>query len=355
MSTANALALSDEEFGKLPVPTAAEPEVTEPTEEVPVEASTEAVEPVSEEEVTPDIPEEAEPVQEAKNEVPIEETTETTEEVTPAEVDYKKVYEEVFKPFKANGKDMAVDSVEDVRQLMQMGANYNKKMAALKPNLKLIKMLENNGLLDEEKISYLIDLNKHNPDAVKKLIKESGLDPLEVDINQEVSYKANTYNVNDKELELDAVLSEIKETESFNTTIDIIGNKWDDGSKRVLLDNPNVIKIINSHVQSGVYQTITNEVEKLRVLGKLEGLNDIDAYKAVGDALYAPRVNAPLGNNINTSTSKATNQQDPRIVEKRKAASTPKNLGVVSNAKPEFNPLSMSDEEFEKIASSKYI
>jgi hypothetical protein len=349
MSTeGSALALPDKDFANLPIPSA--PEV----EETSTEAITEAPEPVVEEETTADTLEATEPVQEATDESEDTETTETTEEPTPEEIDYKKVYEEVFKPFKANGKDMSVDSVEDVRQLMQMGANYNKKMAGLKPNLKLIKMLENNGLLDEEKISYLIDLNKHNPDAVKKLIKESGLDPLDVDINQEVSYKANTYNVNDKELELDAVLSEIKETESFNTTIDIIGNKWDDGSKRVLLENPNVIKIINSHVQSGVYQTITSEVEKLRILGKLEGLNDIDAYKAVGDALYAPRVNAPLGNNINTSTSKATNKEDPKLVEKRKAASTTKAVAATT-AKPEFNPLSMSDEEFEKIASSKFI
>lgn len=342
MSTEDtSLSLSDEEFAKLPIPT----DVEEP-----VEASTEvpeAVEAVVEEV----IPEESDkPTQGAENGLQTEEreTAETTEEI-----DYKKVYEDVFKPFKANGKEMSVESVDDVRQLMQMGANYNKKMAALKPSLKVVKMLENSGLLDEEKLSYLIDLSKHNPDAVKKLIKDSGLDPLEVDINEEVRYKANTYNVSDKELELDAVLSEIKETESFNTTIDIIGNKWDDGSKRVLLENPGVIKIINEHVHNGIYQTITNEVERLKVLGKLDGLNDIDAYKAVGDALYAPKPNSRGGNTINTSTSKATNREDPRLVEKRKAASTTKS--VASNVKQTFNPLAMSDAEFEKIASSKYI
>ena len=354
----SALALSDEEFAKLPTPApepVAEPEV-EPEE--PVEASTEAVEPSEEVDPSASTPEEDKPAEEPENGLQIEgqeATEEVTEEVTekPAEVDYAQAYQEIFKPFKANGKEMTVESIDDVRQLMQMGANYNKKMAALKPSLKVVKMLENSGLLDEEKLSYLIDLSKHNPDAVKKLIKESGLDPLEVDINQEVSYKANTYNVSDKELELDSVLSEIKETETFNTTIDIIGNKWDDSSKKVLLENPNVIKIINSHVGSGVYQTITTEVEKLRMLGKLEGLSDIDAYKAVGDALYAPKPNSQGGNTINTSTSKATNKEDPRLVEKRKAASTTKS--VASNVKPDFNPLAMSDEEFEKIASSKFI
>ena len=87
---------------------------------------------------------------------------------------------------------------------MQMGANYNKKMAALKPNLKLLKLLENNGLLSEEKLSFLIDLDKKNPDAITKLVKDSGLDPLEMDVSKS-DYKPNTYTVHDREVELDSV------------------------------------------------------------------------------------------------------------------------------------------------------
>lgn len=365
----NALALSDEEFEKLPVPVA-----QEPAEDNSEDASTESPEgstiddqdsgntEVSErkddglqeqetDEETKSTTEEEGDVDEDSEDA-TQENQESLSTEAQQELNYKFIYEEIFKPFKANGREMTVDSIEDVRQLMQMGANYNKKMAALKPNLKLLKMLENNGLLDESKLSYLIDLDKKNPDAVKKLVKETGIDPLDIDINAETSYKPNTYNVNDKELELDAVLSEIRETDSFNTTIDVIGNKWDEASKLVLLDNPNLIKIINNHVSNGVYQNITNEVERLRVLGKLDGLSDIDAYKAVGDALYARK---PSANNIKATTSKATNtnKDDPRLKEKRKAASTIKS--VAGNVKPDFNPLAMSDEEFEKIASSKFI
>jgi hypothetical protein len=363
----NALALSDEEFEKLPVPVAEEP--AEDTSTEPLEGSTTDDQDSGDTEVPEgdddglqeqETDEEAEST--ASEEGDVNETSEdenseaeeSTNSESQQELDYEKIYQEVFKPFKANGKEMKVESIEDVRQLMQMGANYNKKMAALKPNLKLMKMLENNGLLDESKLSYLIDLDKKNPEAVKKLVKETGIDPLDIDINAETSYKPNTYNVNDKELELDAVLSEIRETDTFNTTIDVIGNKWDEASKLVLLDNPNLIKIINNHVSNGVYQNITNEVERLRVLGKLDGLSDIDAYKAVGDALYAnPAQQA--ANNIKATTSKATNtnKDDPRLKEKRKAASTTKS--VAGNVKPNFNPLAMSDDEFEKIASSKFI
>ena len=305
----------------------------------------------------PSICEAKEVSSEGENEVQEEssEDVETSETgTTNQEVDYKKVYEEVFKPFKANGKEMQVTSVDDVKQLMQMGANYNKKMAALKPNLKIVKMLENNGLLDEAKLSYLIDLEKKNPEAIRKLLKESNVDPLDINVSDELNYVPNNYQVNDKELELDSVLAEIKETPTFNTTLDVLGNKWDVNSRKVVLENPSLIKVINDHVGSGIYSTIVSEVDRLRVLGKLEGLSDIEAYKAVGDILNSKGAFNASSRQVNAPNSnKVTNRENPQLKQQKKAAaSVGKSVKTVSN---DFNPLSMSDEEFEKIASSKFI
>ena len=78
-----------------------------------------------------------------------DEVTDSKEEVTTTDtIDYKAEYERLTQSFKANGKEIAVANVDEAISLMQMGANYNKKMAALKPNLKLLKLLENNKLLD---------------------------------------------------------------------------------------------------------------------------------------------------------------------------------------------------------------
>lgn len=43
-------------------------------------------------------------------------------------VDYKAGYEQIMALTKANGKTMQVKSVEEAIQLMQMGANYTRKM-----------------------------------------------------------------------------------------------------------------------------------------------------------------------------------------------------------------------------------
>ena len=277
------------------------------------------------------------------------------------EIDYKVQYEALLSPFKANGKDIKVDTVEDARSLMQMGANYNKKMASLKPNLKLVKMLDNHDLLSEEKLNYLIDLSKKDPEAIKKLVKDSGLDPLDID-TENIAYKPNAYNVSDSEVALDGILDEIRDTSSFKSTIDIIGNKWDEASKDMIAKDPNIIRVINEHVGSGIYKKVSEVVERERILGRLVGLSDIEAYKQVGDAInsnggFSDPVQAtptqPISTSKSNSVNKANNPVDPKLVNKRKAAGSTKSQA--GKAKPEYDILNMSDEEFEKMSSSKFV
>jgi hypothetical protein len=161
----------------------------------------------------------------------------------PVAVDYKAEYEKLLTPFKANGREMQVTNVDDAVQLMKMGANYNKKMAALKPNLKLMKLLENNGLLDEGKLSFLIDLDKKNPDAINKLVKDSGIDPLDITADKASGYKPSTYTVDDREIELDTVLEDIQDTPSYNRTLEIVSTKWDGASKQLIGKTPQLLKV----------------------------------------------------------------------------------------------------------------
>ena len=273
------------------------------------------------------------------------------------EIDYKKEYERLTASFKANGKDISVANVDEAISLMQMGANYNKKMAALKPNLKLLKLLENNKLLDESKISYLIDLDKKNPEAITKLLKDSGIDPLDVDVNKESEYRPKTYTVDDKELELDEVIGELQDSPTFNTTLDIVGNKWDDPSKQVVADNPQLLVIMNDHVARGIYPIINKEVDRERMLGRLKGLSDLEAYKAVGDAIEARggfnHLN-PTNQGKRVVTPPAKKAPDPGLISKKRAASsTQKAAPSVTPA--DFNPLAMSDEEFSKLVVPKFV
>ena len=358
------LEMSDEEIMKLdPTTFAAAPQEEEQEEDQEEEEPAGESEPEGDdepagEEVTPEGEDEPAKEEGEDKDSPASEDK-AKEEAEPApkeETDYKAEYEKILAPFSANGKQMQVQSAEEAITLMQMGANYNKKMAALKPNLKLLKLLENNGLLSEEKLSFLIDLDKKNPDAISKLVKDSGLDPLEMDVSKS-EYKPKTYTVDDRELELDAVLEKIQDTPTFQKTLDVVSNKWDGPSKQIVAATPQLIEVINSHMQSGVYDLISAEVERERMLGRLNGMSDIDAYRHVGDAMH----NRGAFNTPAKSAAKPAERQpitpkpkadDAAVRAKKLAASTPKAAAPVKND-PDFNPLALSDEEFAKIGNPR--
>lgn len=276
-------------------------------------------------------------------------------------VDYKSAYEQIFKPFKANGKQITVANAEDAVSLMQMGANYNLKMSALKPNLKMLKMLENNGLLNEERLSFLIDLDKKDPAAISRLISDSKLDPLDLDAEKASKYKTNTYAVDDREMELDTVLEALQSTPTYTRTLDVVSNKWDAQSKQAIANAPQLLSVINDHMQSGIYDTVIEEVERERMLGRLSNLSDLDAYRKVGDAMnargaFATAANSPA-QQIQPKPVVALTKpvvDEAALRDKRRAAGSTKPAGSASGAAA-FNPLAMSDEQFSKQVNSRYL
>jgi hypothetical protein len=281
-------------------------------------------------------------------------------------IDYKSEYERLLTPFKANGRDIQVKNIDEAITLMQMGANYNKKMAALKPNLKLMKLLEKSNLLSEEKISFLIDLDRKNPAAINKLVSDSGIDPMDLTAEKASAYKQTAYTVDDREIELDTVLDELQGTPSYNRTLEIVGTKWDAASKHVIADNPGIMRVINSHVQSGIYDRIQAEIDNERMFGRLIGVSDIEAYRQVGDRLHAQGAFNSMGQGSSQTrqqtqpVQKQVVQPKPKQVDtgalkdKKRAASSTKS--VVSNSNnQDFNPLAMSDEEFSKHVNKQFL
>ena len=127
----------------------------------------------------------------------LEKTTEvplTSEE----EPDYKGFYERFLKnPIRANGKEIQLKSIEEVDSAVKMGLNYTKKMQQIAPAMRIISMLENNNLLDEGKLSFLIDLDKGNPQAIQKLINDKQVDPLSFDLDKADEYVAGNHQVSD--------------------------------------------------------------------------------------------------------------------------------------------------------------
>lgn len=276
-------------------------------------------------------------------------------------VDYKTEYEKLMAPFKANGSNMQVKNVDDAIQLMQMGAGFHKKMAALKPNLRQMKLLEKHNLLDDDKLNFLIDLYNKNPEAIQKLLKDSNIDPLDIDVKAEINYKPTDRRVSDKELALDDVLNNIRETPTFQKTLNVISREWDESSQNTIANEPQIIATINGHMQDGTFDAVMKRVDYERSLGRLNGVSDFDAYKLMGNTManegLLQRVGVPqnvVQQPVNIQPSKAEPSQAEDNRKRKKRAASPIK-GQRTTAEPTFNPLEMSDEDFAKIDINKYL
>lgn len=269
------------------------------------------------------------------------------EETSSGNVNYKEVYDEIFKPFKANGKEIKVNSTQEVIQLMQMGANYNKKMAGIKEQLPYLKMLEKNELLDEEKLSYAVDLLNGDKAAIAKLVKDNEIDLYELDEDTGAEYKPSYKGVSKQEIEVSETIDDLRSSPVFERTMEVATGIWDNASQQFIVNNPGVLRVLEQHISEGIFDTIWSEVERLEGIGELANLNSLEAYKVVGDYLNEQGAFGKA-NQSDTQTTDDKEQKREEINRKKKSTQKPKSVNKGTAKKDVINPLSLSDEEFLK-------
>ncbi|WP_241362629.1 hypothetical protein [Escherichia coli] len=275
----------------------------------------------------------------------------------PADFNYKEGYEKLMAPFKANGKMITPRSPEEAISLMQMGANYTRKMQELQPYRKVMLMLQNNGLMDEDKLSFLIDLDKKNPEAIKKLLKDSGTDPLDFNPDEEINYQGGNHRVTDTEADFATEIDDLKSTQEGQATLGVISSTWDAASKDALYQNRGLLHTIHEQRENGIYDTIANEVNRLQMLGQIPvGTPFIQAYNYVGNLLAQQGAFNQVAKPEPVQAVKPAVQPVVRVAqpkqtlansEQAKAASL--NRAATRKATPIVNPLAMSDEDFAKL------
>ncbi len=268
-------------------------------------------------------------------------------------INYEEAYNKLLTPFKANGKDVKINNIDEAIRLMQAGAGYGKKLQQIQPHLKTVRMLENADLLDPNKLSYLIDLHQKNPDAIKKLIKDSGIDPLDLNTNDEVSYIPTDHSVTDTQMAFSDALQEVSAHPEGKETLKIINSTWDKESKNTLFAQPELLVVIQSQRDNGLYDQIADEIDRQKLLGDIPvNTPFIKAYKIAGDYLVKQdKLSKP--DTINKSekiiidTKVATVKSQVKNNEKAQAAASTQ-TNSTRKAASTVNPLSVDDESFMK-------
>lgn len=282
-------------------------------------------------------------------------TTETSDKIenqdnndTP---DYEEFYKTVMAPFKANGRMVQLNNAQEVISLMQKGTDYTRKTQDLARYKKPLLMLEKAKLLDEDNVSFYIDLMNGNQEAIRKLLKDKNIDTFSLPSDEEpINYVPGGNKVSDIELTIDDTIKSIASKAYGNSFLADVSN-YDDATKSYIGQDPRILEVLFQQKQQGIYDKVVAEVERQKLIGNISPNTPfVEAYYNVGMMLRQQGYNQQSRNGFNT----------PQPLTRRPAI-TPSNLnnsqraraaGITrtsSQARQVFkNPLSMSDEEFLK-------
>ena len=258
------------------------------------------------------------------------------------ETELKAVHAAIFKPFKANGKEITPKSVDDVISLMQMGANYTKKMQLMAPMKKAVESL-NKAQINEEDLNFLIDVHNGDKEAIKKLLAKHEVDPIELDM-ENTNYVPKNNIASDDDVEYSDVLEDIQP--SLPKIQEILTKQWDAKSKSELLKNPQLMRALHEEIEMGRFDDVQAQLEIEKTFGRYKGKSDIEAYIDLVSRLVAEQQSKAT---VETRKPTQDNKPTKPVPDKTKAAPVrTKQTNHVSTLTAE-DILSMPEEEFNKL------
>ena len=262
---------------------------------------------------------------------------------------------------KASGKEIPIQSLEELYTLASAGFDYTKKTQKLAKHKKAVSMMEENGI-SERDLSLFIEAKQGNKDALAALVKEAGLDPLDIE-EPAGEYVPGAYIPDDKQLMLKEIEEEISMDPEYDITVKVVNEMMDPISQEKMAQDPIMIKLLHEDIKNGVYDNVAVQAEKLKVIdgGKQA---DIDYYIQAARMMFPPQqpqqpvvqqgfqqpvMQQPVAQQPLGSQQQVVQQQEPKRsvdTSKRKAAG-PTRAKVPP--KKVINVDEMSDDELMKM------
>ena len=300
-------------------------------------------------------------------------------------------YNKVTGEFVANGRKMkGFDDPEKIIKAQQMAAGYSEKMAAFKAYRPFMNALKEKGLLDNpDKFNLAMNILDGDKEAIKKMIKETEIDPQELDL-EDINYSPKNEIASDIEIALDDVMENAAQYGVQDTVREIISKEWDDDSVIELLQDPKNSADLIDHLTSGVFDVVQDKIlEKRRidVNGVYTNKPMIDQYREAASELeqefimelqrqgridangniIEPQQNtdAPAEQgwiqdpNLNADTeqqeaykAKVEKQAAKTNEARRKATSLSRKKRSTKKIRQEVDPLSLDDDKFMEFIDS---
>jgi hypothetical protein len=234
--------------------------------------------------------------------------TDNTDDDTETELGPFDGLEELLKePLLVGNTKITINSAEELVTLAKRGLGANKRIQELAPQLKIMSMLESNGLMDQDKLNFLIALDKKDPAAIKQLVATSGIDAFDASTGEvDESYTPEDRSVTDDQFAVGEAFRGIQGTPTYNETLKSIDG-FSENSKAEIRANPSLIGQLSEHHENGYYQEIQGIVLKEQAMGKLRGLDNLQAYKHVWNQIQEN--SASMGGGSEAGHKNTTNDQ----------------------------------------------
>lgn len=181
---------------------------------------------------------------------------------------------------KANGVEYEFTNKEKLEMFGSIFAkaqDYTKKTQSLKDYRRTIDIMQNAGITDND-LNLFADVLKGEKDAISTILKRTGVDALDLDI-ENVNYVPKNYGRNDTELAIKDIVDDIKSDKEYSVTHNILENQWDSKSREEFVKDPAKIKGLHIDVKSGLFDKLNPIMQKLKIYDN-GSKSDLDYYFA---------------------------------------------------------------------------
>lgn len=292
-------------------------------------------------------------------------------------VDVKEFYEKVaLAKFTANGKEVeGFKDPADLIRAQQMLHGYSDKMKVFKEYKPFLKALEERKLTtDTEKFNLVMNLLDGDTEAFKKVIKEKGIDPLELDLD-DIKYAPKNVLPSKAQMVIEETYEEAENLGVGDKFTRVINKDWDVKSLQELVTNSAVKNDLLQHLNDGTYDIVQNEIKRMELLdatGALDGMSSIEKYRTAVARLQQKNAQktvaqAPVKDTVDKISQaerakaeaefkrKAAEKEKEVAEQRKKAASMSKKKAVKkSSTEPKLEELKGDQfrEEFKKLLMS---
>ena len=226
-----------------------------------------------------------------------DEDSEEESENTDSEPNYKEFYEKVaLAKFTANGKEVeGFKDPADLIRAQQALHGYSDKMKVIKEYKPFLKALEERGITaDADKFNLAMSLIDGDPEAIKKVLKDKNIDPLELDLD-DIRYTAKNVLPSKAQMLIEETYEQAENLGVGDKFSRVINKDWDITSLKELVENNAVRNDLIQHLNDGTYDVVSDEIKRMELLdinGSLSGMSSIDKYRMAVGRIHQRNLNS---------------------------------------------------------------